>query len=73
MLQDAGQLPEAITEYEVALKLTPESAQAHNNLGVALAMSGRVSDAIPHFAEAVRLQPDFAEARGNLAKARGRD
>jgi len=51
------------------LLLAPDSAAAHNNLGVALASTGAVKEAAGHFQQAVRLQPDFAEARRNLEAA----
>jgi len=37
-----GGLPEAIAQYEAALRIYPEYAPAHNNLGLALADSERV-------------------------------
>jgi tetratricopeptide (TPR) repeat protein len=49
--------------------LNPDAAEAHYNLGVALAAKGRTEEAIHHFQEALRLKPYFAEARDNLARA----
>jgi tetratricopeptide (TPR) repeat protein len=65
-----GRLPDAIAEYEEALRLQPDSAGTHNNLGATLAkLPGRLPDAIAHYEEALRLQPDFAEAHYNLGAA----
>jgi len=55
-----------------AIDLMPDSAEAHNDLGVALASMGRVEEAAQHFRKAIELQPDFAEAKRNLESAQGR-
>jgi len=60
---------EAVGPYQEALKLAPDSAEAHNNLAGVLVGLGRAEEAIPHFREAVRLAPDSAPARANLANA----
>ncbi len=63
-------LADARREYEQALSLSPDYAEAHNNLGVVLAESGRVTEAIAQFEEALRIDPDFRDARQNLDHAR---
>ena len=60
---------EAIDCFRNALELDPGSADAHNDLGVALARAKRVPEAREQFQEAVRIQPDFEEARDNLERA----
>ena len=45
----------------------PIYAEAHNNLGVALASQGRISEAIAEYREALRLKPDLAPALYELA------
>ncbi len=68
--QMPGRLPDAIAEYEEALRLQPESAEVHYNLGVVWAeMPGKLNDAAAQFDEAVRLQPSFAAAHNNLGAA----
>ena len=47
----------AIAEYETAIQLTPSSAWAYHNLGMALIQSGRAEEAIPHFHTALRMSP----------------
>ena len=68
-LADAGRGPEAISQYQAALRLEPGYAKAHNNLGIALAEAGRLPEAAAQYEEALRLRPDFAEARNNLGNA----
>ena len=55
-----------------AIDLVPGSAEAHNDLGVALASTGRVEEAAQHFHQALQLAPGFAEARRNLESAQRR-
>jgi tetratricopeptide (TPR) repeat protein len=62
-------LPDAIGEYEQALRLKPDYAEAHYNLGVALARLGRLSQAVGHWEQALRSRPDYAEAHNNLGAA----
>lgn len=49
-----------------AIRLKPDSAQAHNNLGLALRLQGRGEEAIAPLREAIRLKPDYADAHYNL-------
>ena len=49
------------------LRLHPDDAGAHNNLGNVLALQGKPEEAVRQFEEAVRLKPDHAVARNNLA------
>jgi Flp pilus assembly protein TadD len=65
-----GNLQEAIGHFERALRIKPDFADAHNNLGVALIRLGRVQEAIRHWEQAVRIRPGFVEAQSNLARAR---
>ena len=66
----AGKLPEAIAEYQAALQLQPDDADAHNNLGDALAqVPGQLTDAISEYQTAIKIQPDNAEAHNSLGYA----
>ena len=68
-----GRLNDAITHFEEALRLKPDFAEAHSNLGSALAaVPGRLDEAIAQYEEALRLQPDLAEAHNNLGNALSR-
>jgi tetratricopeptide (TPR) repeat protein len=63
-------LADAVEEYRAAIRIHPDSAVAHNNLGYALSqMPGRLSDAVAEYREALRLDPTFANARFNLEAA----
>jgi protein O-GlcNAc transferase len=51
-----------------ALKLDPEVAEPHNDLGVILAANGSFADAVACFERAVTLNPGYIEARNNLGR-----
>ena len=51
------------------MKIKPDYANAHYNLGVALASRGRTDEAIAHFRAAVKIKPDYANAHYNLVCA----
>ena len=50
---------DAIAEYETALRIRPEYADAHNNLAIVLAMDGRKQDAIGHWQQALHWNPSW--------------
>jgi tetratricopeptide (TPR) repeat protein len=52
-----------------ALKLKPDFAPAHNNLGIGLLELGRVREAAASYERALRLDPSYAEAHNNLGNA----
>jgi tetratricopeptide (TPR) repeat protein len=65
-----GELPDAIVEYQVALRIDPEYATAHLDLGNALSqLPGRLPDAIAEYRAALRIDPAYAEAHNNLGLA----
>ena len=68
-LSEVRHIPEAIQQYEQALRIKPDHAEAHNNLGNDLLTSGRVTEAVEHFQEAIRLSPEVARAYYNLGAA----
>jgi tetratricopeptide (TPR) repeat protein len=61
-LLQAGRPDQAVVEYEKALRLKPNYAEAHNNLGDALTRLGRANEAVAHFQRALQLKPDYSEA-----------
>jgi tetratricopeptide (TPR) repeat protein len=63
-----------IEDYDNALRLNPNIADAYNNRGVAKKHLGRFSEAIADYDQAILLKPDFAVAyfnRGDAKKALG--
>ncbi len=55
--------------YQEALRLRPNYANAHNNLGIVLFHRQEFAQAINHFSEAVRIRPNFLDAHINLGSA----
>ena len=52
-----GKVDDAIAEYRAALRLDPDSPEAHLNLGIALVVKGKLDEAIAEFREAFRSSP----------------
>jgi tetratricopeptide (TPR) repeat protein len=71
MWEQVGRLPEAVMDYEEALRNKPDHAGAHFRLGAALEKLGRGPEAVEHYEQALRLRPDFTPARDALARLRG--
>lgn len=69
VLAQSGKIPEAIGEFNLALRIKPDMADAHYSLGVALMRLDRVTEAMGHWEEAVRIDPGCAEAHANLGVA----
>jgi tetratricopeptide (TPR) repeat protein len=70
VLMSTGREREAAGEFEAAVRLTPDSADYHVNLGLALAqLPGRVADAVTEYQTALRLDPNFPAAHLNLGLA----
>ena len=62
---------EAIRQYQEALRLKRDDAEAHNNFGAALEQKGQIDEAIGEYREAPQLQPDYADVQNNLGLAPG--
>jgi tetratricopeptide (TPR) repeat protein len=62
-----GVLGRAVLEYRDGLRLKPDDARAHYNLGVALKNLGQLVEAEAECRTAVRLLPDYTEAQFMLA------
>ena len=56
----------AIAEYRTAIRLQPDHADAHSNLGCALQAKDDLDGAITEWRTALHLQPDHADAQRNL-------
>jgi len=68
-LELVGRIPEAIEQLHEALRMNPNSAEAHSNLGLALLTSGKARESIPEFEVALRLKPELKGAADNLQRA----
>lgn len=67
---ERGEFDRASDRFREAIQLRPGYAEAHNNLGIALASQGRIKEAIVEWEAALRLDPTLSDARQNLEKAR---
>jgi tetratricopeptide (TPR) repeat protein len=65
--QQAGDLEGAVTGYREFLKLHPDAAAIHSNLGAALVGLGRFEEALPEYKTALKQSPKLAGVRLNLA------
>ncbi len=65
----ASQNKPAETEFRRAVELSPNDADANNNLGKALQDGGQLENAALSYRRALELKPDFAEAHNNLGNA----
>jgi len=72
LLEIPGRMPDAIQEYQTALRIYPNYAEAHNNLGALLLQSGRTTEAVAEYQAAVRLDPNYPDAHSNLGSALSR-
>jgi hypothetical protein len=66
-LKELGRLEEAEVSYRKAIKLKPDYAEAHNNLGNTLKELGRLEEAEVSYRKAIKLKPDYAGAYYNLS------
>ena len=60
------QKAEAVDSFRDAISRDPDFAEAHYNLGVALALLGRDNESLKSLSETIRLSPDHAEGHLNL-------
>ena len=63
-----GQVAEAVAQLAACVQAHPDSFEAHNFLGVALAQAGRNPEAISCLLKATRLNPHNAQAQYNLGR-----
>ena len=63
-----GQLPEAVSELEQAVRMDPDLAEAHGWLAQALMANDQNDRALEHFQLALRLRPIFPEAAKALSQ-----
>jgi Flp pilus assembly protein TadD len=66
VLIQTGRISESLVANQKSIKLTPQDAEAHNNLGNTLKELGRLEEAEACYTQAIALKPDYAEAHSNL-------
>ncbi len=72
LAQVPGRLPEAMAEYQAALRIRPDYPEAHYNLGNALArIPGRLPQAVAEYEAALHSDPSLAEAHYGLGNVLG--
>jgi tetratricopeptide (TPR) repeat protein len=68
-----GKLSEAVAECREAIRLKPDFAEAHGNLGNALSEQGHWAEAAAEYRAAIRLKPDHAPGHLSLGTALQRE
>jgi TPR repeat len=63
---ELGKSDGAIAHFTDSLRLKPQSAVAHYNLGTALTVARRLDEAAVEYRQALRIDPDYANAHNNL-------
>src|SRR5258708_21545968 len=64
----SGNVQGALHEFQIALEMDPNLAEAHYAIGTLLHLSfGRREQAIEHFNKALAIRPNYSEAKANLA------
>ena len=71
LLFETGEFQAARAQFEAAVAIAPDDAQARNNLGQTLVRLEQQNQAVPHFEEAVRLDPERWAYHFNLAHTLG--
>ena len=66
LLEARGRKTEAVEANQTAVALSPQDAEAHNNLGNTLKELGRLKEAETSYNQAIALMPNYAEAYCNL-------
>src|ERR1700728_3486371 len=69
LYQEIGDFGAATGEFQQAVQADPESAQAYNHLGAALAREEHYAESVRAFEKAVQLNPKLDRAQLNLGSA----
>ncbi len=62
-LARAGRQPEAVQQYQWALRINPNMAMTHDRLANALLLLGRVPEAVQHYEQALRISSALASTQ----------
>ena len=66
VFKQTGRLQDSLIAIERALGISPNDAEAHNNLGVTLKELGRLDEAEKSYKKAIAIRPEYADAHRNL-------
>ena len=66
-MNDLGNLQEAAFSYRKAIKIKPNYAEAHSNLGIILLDLGKLQEAEFSIRKAIEIRPNYAEAFYSLS------
>ncbi len=66
IMEGKENIPQAIENYQLAVRTDPSNGEAHNNLGLLLYRTGQAEKAIEHFRSALNIRSDYTEAHNNL-------
>ena len=69
MLWLLKQYDKALADFTAALRINPDNAHAHNNIGMMLEKMGRSEEAVCHFKKALQIKPGYMDAAKNLREA----
>ena len=68
-LKKKGELDAAVQVHHQALRIQPDFAEAHRNLGDILQKQGKYDKAVEAYQRAIQIQPNYAAAYNNLGIA----
>jgi len=68
-LAQKRQYTAAVPAWREALRLSPDDARAHNNLGLALAETGKIDEAIAEYRRSLQLDDRSSQTNNNLGSA----
>jgi Flp pilus assembly protein TadD len=60
---------EAMVQFQKALEINPNYADAHYDLGTVLLQKREVNEAIVQYQKVLEINPEYAEAHNNLGTA----
>ncbi len=66
---EQGKFEQAVAEFEKAIALDPNDANAQRNLGTAYGEQGKWEESLAAYERAVEINPNFGEAYGDMAAA----
>jgi predicted TPR repeat methyltransferase len=73
-LRGDGRYADAIECYHRVLRIRPDYAEGHNNLGICLSELGKLDEGMACYQRALQIKPDYAEAHrnaGTVLQSRG--